>query len=120
MLKELKAGGRTPVIPVTIGNRMRDARRSTGATQAELAEALDISRQTVWDWENDKRAPSKIAVVAWAMVTGVGSDWLLTGEERDVRSVTGSSSRFNRRSTDPHYAAPLVMKSPRFDKCVAA
>lgn len=119
MLKELKAGGRTPVIPETIGKRMRDARRSTGATQAELAEALDISRQTVWDWENDKRAPSKIAVVAWAMVTGVGSEWILTGEGTlEVKRESGV--KYNRRSTDPRHAAPLQMESPRFDRCVAA
>lgn len=119
MLKELKAGGRTPRITVTIGDRMREARKSTGATQGELAEALEVSRQTIHDWETDKRAPSKIAIVAWAMDTGVSSEWLLTGEGTlEVKRET--SVKYNRRSTDSHYVAPLDTKYARFDNAAAA
>lgn len=119
MLKELKAGGRTPRITVTIGDRMREARKSTGASQGELAEVLEVSRQTIHDWETDKRRPSKIAIVAWAMVTGVGSEWLLTGEGT-LEVKRESSVPHNRRSTDSRCVALFGTKYARFDNAVAS
>lgn len=111
MLQKLQAGGRTPVIPQTIGDRMREARRDVGAKQTEMAEALEISRQTVLDWERGKRIPSKIAIVAWAMVTGVSSDWLISGQG-DARSEACTNVLHNRRATDRYFAAPLCMEYP--------
>ena len=39
-------------------NRLREVRRARGLNQAELAQALDISRQTVIAIEADKYDPS--------------------------------------------------------------
>lgn len=39
-------------------NRVRDLRTSRGWTQAELAERLDVSRQTIYAIENGRFDPS--------------------------------------------------------------
>lgn len=42
---------------MTVGNRIRAARKKAGLTQAELAAKLGISYQGVAQWENDLRNP---------------------------------------------------------------
>lgn len=41
-----------------MNNRLRDLRKARGMNQAELAEALEISRQTIIALEADKYDPS--------------------------------------------------------------
>jgi transcriptional regulator with XRE-family HTH domain len=50
----------------TIGRRIRNARKAKGWTLDQLATALDISRVSVWGWENGKThpRPSRLAEVA--------------------------------------------------------
>ena len=40
-----------------IGNKLYEARRAAGLTQEQAAEALNISRQTLSNWENNKTYP---------------------------------------------------------------
>ncbi len=42
---------------MTFGEKVRQARRSKGLSQEELAEKLGKSRRTVIDWESDKALP---------------------------------------------------------------
>lgn len=80
MLRSLTTNGQRPNTPEQIGDRMRKARLATGASQTDIGDALEISRQTVIDWEKNHRRPSKIAVFAWAHVTGCDFEWLWTDE----------------------------------------
>jgi putative transcriptional regulator len=43
---------------MTLQNRLRDIRTARGETQADLAEALGVSRQTVISLEGGRYAPS--------------------------------------------------------------
>lgn len=116
MLQDLKVSGRTPSVTITTGDRMREARKSTGASQIEIAKALDVSRQTIIDWETSKRAPSKIAVLAYALATGVSSEWLLDPEGR-LEVLRDSKIPHNRRASDHTAAAQLLRQ---LDGMVAA
>lgn len=55
--------------PATVGRRIRNARKAKGWTLDQLAQALDISRVSVWGWENGKThpRPSRLADVAAAL-----------------------------------------------------
>ena len=59
-VREMKAGkvGRVTKIEV---NEVVQARRSTGMSQTEFAEALQISKRTLQEWEQGRRAPSGAA-----------------------------------------------------------
>ena len=56
-------------VPATVGRRIRNARKAKGWTLDQLAQALDISRVSVWGWENGKTHPraSRLADVAAAL-----------------------------------------------------
>lgn len=56
------------------------ARVNKGWTQAELAEKLGVSRQSVFDWENGKREMRPVYVHAFCAVVGMSEDDILLPE----------------------------------------
>lgn len=56
-MKAQKVGRATEVVP----NEVVQARQSTGLSQSEFAAALSISKRTLQEWEQGRRAPSGAA-----------------------------------------------------------
>ena len=44
------------------GERLRELREERGLTQPELADALGVSKNTVFVWEKEKRRPKKTMI----------------------------------------------------------
>jgi putative transcriptional regulator len=59
-VREMKAGQFARVTQVPI-NEVVEARQSTGLSQSEFASALSISKRTLQEWEQGRRAPSGAA-----------------------------------------------------------
>ena len=55
-------------------NNLTEARRQSGLSQQEVAEALDVSRQAVSRWETGAAAPSTENLVELARSYGVSLD----------------------------------------------
>lgn len=64
---------------MTTGERIRQARKSAGMTQAELAHKLGISAAGIAQWENDLRNPKIETLRKLADALGVTSEVLLRG-----------------------------------------
>ncbi len=85
----------------TFGDRLRASRqrlRLAGRkfTQADLAKAVGVERNTVSRWENGGMLPKDPAVIAsLAGVLGITADWLIAGD----RPVAGSN-RLHEASVD--------------------
>jgi len=60
-----------------IGNKLKNARNEKGITQEQAAELLDVSRQTISNWENCKSYPDIISVIKMSDVYSVSLDHLL-------------------------------------------
>lgn len=60
-----------------IGSRIKDARTQSGLTQEQAAQALNVSRQTVSNWENGKTWPDIVSVVKMSDLYNVSLDRLL-------------------------------------------
>jgi transcriptional regulator with XRE-family HTH domain len=69
----------------TIGDRLRKARELTGLEKAEFAAQLDVSRNTITNYEQGKVKPRTVVLRAWAMRCGVSLEWL-----RDGTAPTGN------------------------------
>lgn len=67
-----------------MGDRLRKAREDAGLSQAELAEQIGISRNTVGNAELGERTPLNVTLRAWAAVTAVPLEWLETGRTTPV------------------------------------
>lgn len=75
----------------TLGDRLRKARELTGMDQAEFAEAVGISRNTVNNYEKGHTRPRLLELRAWASISGVDIRWL--SPDQVVRARRDSNPR---------------------------
>lgn len=62
-------------------------RKASGLTQEQLAEKLEVSRQSVSKWESGQAVPELDKIVALSAVFDVTTDYLLKSSEIDDLSV---------------------------------
>lgn len=63
-----------------IGKKLKDARMKSGFTQETVAEKINVSRQTISNWENKKSYPDIISVIALSDLYSTSLDDLLKGD----------------------------------------
>ena len=82
---------------MTIGERLLNLRKQKNLSQEELANILDVSRQTVSKWETDQSTPDFDKIVPLCNYFGITTDELLTGKENLVEgNKDDSRKRFAR------------------------
>lgn len=64
---------------MTIGTRLQTARLRAGLTQEQAAEKLNVSRQTISNWENDTTLPDVAYAKEISQVYGISLDALISG-----------------------------------------
>lgn len=64
----------------TIGDRLRKALEEAGIGNQEMADYLEVSRNTIGAYIHDRTRIPGPALRLWAMRTGVPIEWLRTGE----------------------------------------
>lgn len=60
-------------------DRMRKALRHSGLTSQQLADELEVSRNTISAWINGRAKPRMRDLRLFAAATGYDLQWLLTG-----------------------------------------
>lgn len=68
---------------MTLGEKIREARKAAGLTQEELASVMSVSRQAVTKWESDKGIPDIENLKVLSKVLDVSIDYLL-GDEGEL------------------------------------
>jgi transcriptional regulator with XRE-family HTH domain len=63
----------------TLADRLLKARKHAGLEQKELAEAIGIARTSVVRYEQGESTPRRPVLIAWALATGVDSEWIFEG-----------------------------------------
>ena len=79
---EIKGG-----IIMTLGEKIKEARKNAGLTQEQLAQKLVISRQAITKWESDKGLPDIQNLKALAELLNVSVDYLLDDGQSAVKTV---------------------------------
>ena len=72
-----------------LGQRLYEIRTSFGWSQVELAKKLNISKQTVSNWENENIQPSIEMLVRLAKIFNVTTDYLLGLDDVPRLNVDG-------------------------------
>lgn len=75
-----------------ISEQLREARKQTDLTQADVAAAIHVSRQTVSNWETGKSYPDIMSVVALSDLYGVSLDVLLKGDDALMKHLEDSTN----------------------------
>jgi transcriptional regulator with XRE-family HTH domain len=85
-----------------LGKRLRLLRKSTDKSdQKSFAVALGVSQSALSSYERGQSDPSSKALAAYARLTGVSLDWLLTGEGGMFSDPEKSSPARVRPEIDP-------------------
>ena len=71
---------------MTIGERLYNLRKEKNLSQEELANELDVSRQSVSKWETNQSTPDFDKIVALSEYFGITTDELLTGKKDIVEA----------------------------------
>lgn len=74
---------------MTFGERLYELRNKKNISQEELAEVLDVSRQSISKWENDKAYPEMTRLLFMSDYFDVSLDYLMRGIkiEENVENV---------------------------------
>ena len=75
-----------------IGTKLKNARIEAGLTQEKAAEKIDVSRQTISNWENEKSYPDIISVIALSDLYSVSLDELLKGDQKMAEHLEESTN----------------------------
>lgn len=75
-----------------IGKKLKNARIEAGLTQEKAAERIDVSRQTISNWENEKSYPDIISVIALSDLYSVSLDELLKGDQKMAEHLEESTN----------------------------
>lgn len=66
---------------MTVGERIQEFRKKNYMSQEELADRLDVSKQSVSKWETDKSLPNIEKIIRLCDIFEVSADSLLRGED---------------------------------------
>lgn len=75
---------------MTLGQKLKTLLKEKNMTQEELAEQLDVSRQAVGKWVNDKGIPEVDKLIQISNMFGVTLDYLLKEGSRENTAAEGS------------------------------
>ena len=75
-----------------IGKKLKNARIEAGLSQEKAAEKINVSRQTISNWENEKSYPDIISVIALSDLYSVSLDELLKGDQKMAEHLEESTN----------------------------
>lgn len=75
-----------------IGKKLKNARIEAGLAQEKAAEKINVSRQTISNWENEKSYPDIISVIALSDLYSVSLDELLKGDQKMAEHLEESTN----------------------------
>ena len=75
-----------------IGKKLKEARQICGLTQESVAEELNVSRQTISNWETEEFYPDILYVLQLSDLYQVSLDELLKGYEHMIQHLEDSTN----------------------------
>ena len=77
---------------MTLGEKIKKARKEHGLSQEQFAEKLCVSRSAVAKWETDKGTPDIENLKAISSLLNVSIDYLLDDSEKEITEVVTKES----------------------------
>lgn len=74
-----------------IGTKLKNARIASGLTQEKVAEEIQVSRQTISNWENEKSYPDIVSVINLGELYHISLDELLKGDSKMIKHLEEST-----------------------------
>ncbi|MEG0191421.1 MAG: helix-turn-helix transcriptional regulator [Lachnospiraceae bacterium] len=75
-----------------IGQKLKKVRTQSGYTQEAVAEKINVSRQTISNWENEKSYPDILSVIELSDLYSISLDDLLKGDRKMIAHLEESTN----------------------------
>ena len=75
-----------------IGVKLKEARLQAGLTQENVAEEIQVTRQTISNWETQKSFPDIVSVIKLSTLYNISLDKLLKGDEEMIEHLEKSTN----------------------------
>ena len=75
-----------------IGIKLKEARLRAGLTQENVAEEIQVTRQTISNWETEKSFPDIVSVIKLSTLYNISLDKLLKGDEEMIEHLEKSTN----------------------------
>jgi transcriptional regulator with XRE-family HTH domain len=85
------------IFMIALGKRMTELRKASGMTQAQMAQALNVSQQAVQSWEAGRRRIQISVLPAVAKLLSVSIEGLLGEETEHTPRKRGPASRLEQQ-----------------------
>lgn len=77
---------------MSLGDKIKEYRKSSGLSQEELAEKLNVSRQAITKWENNKGIPDISNLIAISDEFSLSLDELIKDDVNVKKKIISDSS----------------------------
>ena len=94
---------------MTLGQKLKALLKDNNMTQEDLAERLDVSRQAVGKWVNDKGIPEVGKLVQISRLFGVSTDYLLKEECEEKSALMEKATEENGASESGFYVSQEML-----------
>lgn len=105
-------------VKMTLGEKLKSARKSMGLTQEQLSEKLLVSRQAITKWESDKGIPDIENLKQLSKMLCISIDYLLDNGESTDLSVIREEINLDDYSYDRKFSGRWVKKTGKKDMVV--
>ena len=99
---------------MTLGQRIYNLRMAKGLSQEEVAEQLDVSRQSVSKWETDTSVPDLDKLMKLCDLFGVSMDELVRGEAPQAERPVEQKTKLQQWLENKRVIAALILLALSF------
>lgn len=81
---------------MTFGEKLKQSRKNTGLTQAQLGESLNLAGSTISLYESDKRSPDNETLCKIAKILHITTDYLLydNADSKKIETLPNDLNKF--------------------------
>lgn len=94
---------------MTFGERLYELRNINNLSQEELAEVLDVARQSISKWENDKAYPEMTRLLFMSDYFDVSLDYLMRGIEKENNEEKVTADDADKNSNDKYKTKNILL-----------
>lgn len=94
---------------MTFGERLYELRNKNNLSQEELAEVLDVSRQSISKWENDKAYPEMTRLLFMSDYFDVSLDYLMRGIKKENNEEKVTADDADKNSNDKYKTKNILL-----------
>jgi len=87
---------------MNLGETLLKLRKQKGLSQEEVADKLNVTRQTISKWETNQSMPDFDKIVPICKLYDVSSDELLTGSKKTITSEIGNQNNLDKTNKKKH------------------